>query len=261
MPSAAQITLRGAEPPRCAPRRPSRRRRAPAPRPWPRRTFGVTEGTATAVRTALVTVLAPSASLVDDQVAAEHGQSGVGALVAGVDRAVDVPYDVLDDQLLLGAEAYRVGGVRGRGLLLLDEGGAGRGGQQHGGAAQGRRAGEAGAEPAVAVPVASPVVSRALKPRPRWRRPGRYGDARRGESLEAPRGVSGGADGGGRPGGAPSEGRVTSATRTCQEGGMTLAENRRPDQHCVRVNPRDLGKEATCGAYGVGKKRRRPGRR
>ncbi|GHE67946.1 hypothetical protein GCM10018771_57190 [Streptomyces cellulosae] len=39
-----------------------------------------------------------------------------------------------------------------------------------------------------------------------------------------------------------------------------LAENRCPAVCCVRVNPRDLGKGATRGAYGIGKKWRRPGR-
>ncbi|CAM5679582.1 hypothetical protein SANTM175S_00649 [Streptomyces antimycoticus] len=47
---------------------------------------------------------------VDDQIAAEDGQSGVGALVAGVGGAVGVLDDVLDDQLLLGAEPEALGG-------------------------------------------------------------------------------------------------------------------------------------------------------
>src|SRR4051812_11661075 len=75
--------------------------------------------------------------LVDDQVAAEDGQTLVGALIAGVDRAVGVSHDVLDDQLLLGAEAYLLGRGSGVGLLLLDEGGARGRGQLGRGAREG----------------------------------------------------------------------------------------------------------------------------
>lgn len=49
----------------------------------------------------------------DRQVAAEHGESAVGALVRGVRGAVGVLDDVTDDQLLLLAEAEGLGRLDG----------------------------------------------------------------------------------------------------------------------------------------------------
>ncbi len=94
----------------------------------------------------------------DDQVATEDREARVGALVAGVHRAVDVLDDVLDDQLLLGAEAYLLCGLgRGR-LLLLDQRGPRGVGEQL------RGSGEGAALPAAGwaeAPVVTPVASRA----------------------------------------------------------------------------------------------------
>lgn len=97
----------------------------------------------------------------DDQVATEDRQTGVGALVTRVDGAVGVLHDVLDDQLLLGAEAYLLGRVGGAGLLLLDERGA-RGRRQLKGAAARVAAPVASAGLcAAALPVVRPVARRA----------------------------------------------------------------------------------------------------
>lgn len=97
----------------------------------------------------------------DDQVAAEDGQAVIGALVAGVDRAVDVLHDVLDDELLLGAEAYLLGRGAGLGLLVLDERGArGRGQLDRGTRGAALPELSAGVA-AAALPVVRPVVSRA----------------------------------------------------------------------------------------------------
>src|SRR5206468_10380500 len=67
-----------------------------------------------------------------DQVAAEDGQTVVGALVAGVERAVAVLDDVADDQLLLGAQAEVLGGVRLGGVRLAYQLGALGGGELEG---------------------------------------------------------------------------------------------------------------------------------
>ncbi len=63
----------------------------------------------------------------DHQVAAEHRQAPVRALVAGVQRAVGVLDDVLDDQLLLGTQAYPAGGGGRAGVGVADQLGALRG--------------------------------------------------------------------------------------------------------------------------------------
>lgn len=84
---------------------------------------------------------------VDDEIAAEDRKTGVGALVACMDRAVGVLDDVLDDQLLLRAEAERLGGGRDGGAVVVLRGGTrrcggGTGGEQ--GAGEDGRAGREG---------------------------------------------------------------------------------------------------------------------
>ncbi len=82
--------------------------------------------------------------LVDDQVAADHRQAGVGALEAQVASAVLVHHGVLGDELFLVAEAERLGeraglvagqrehgGVLRAGLGLQRGGGGGLGGGAH----------------------------------------------------------------------------------------------------------------------------------
>ncbi len=65
-----------------------------------------------------------------------------------MDRAVGVLHDVLDDQLLLFAETYLVGGLRGVRLLLLDESRTGGRGEQDGGGGEGRLGGGVGGDAA-----------------------------------------------------------------------------------------------------------------
>ncbi|WP_437112579.1 hypothetical protein [Streptomyces syringium] len=89
----------------------------------------------------------------DDEVPAENRKTAIGALVAGVDRAVGILDGVLDDQLLLGAEAERLGGGRdGCAVLALRNGirRRGAGGEQSAGEDDG-----AGPEGETARPAAS----------------------------------------------------------------------------------------------------------
>ena len=66
----------------------------------------------------------PAVLQVQHQVTAEDRESRVGALVPGVGRAVGVLDDVLDDELLPGAEAELLGRVAGGGGRALEERGA-----------------------------------------------------------------------------------------------------------------------------------------
>ncbi len=88
----------------------------------------------------------------DDEVAAQDRQTGVGPVVAQVAGAVGVHDRVLDDQLLLAAEAqglrHRRGLLAGQGddrVALQDGGGLGGGGGDLDGAGQKCGGGEYGA--------------------------------------------------------------------------------------------------------------------
>src|SRR5690606_26703833 len=119
LPSAAQITLRGA-----------------------RSTSGLSAFSAFAADSACCPAFAAGTAAavvagftagrvaLDDEVAAEDGQPVVGAFVADVHGAVAVLQDVTDDQLLLGAQADLPGGLRLGGVGLADQFGALGGGER-----------------------------------------------------------------------------------------------------------------------------------